>query len=389
MINLVDRFNAATVLEPKVIEIREYEKPKLAPKAWLMKVELSGICGTDPHVINNRVPFPGSENQYPFIPGHEFVGRIEEVGTDFVGVDAEGFPLKKGDLVTVCPEGVNESVDSSPCGKCYYCMTGFPVFCVNRVPKHNTSPLTVGWQRGYAEYRYMHGVEAIYKLPQDMPLDIGVLVEPLHIAVHAFERAADTGSAWLYQGMGPGKVVVIQGSGPIGVLLTIMAKRLGAWKTIVVGAPDNRLQLCREFGADETISIEKYSTSQERVHAVKELTPYRQGADVVFEAAGVPAAFNEALDIVRNRGTLVELGHFTDRGPAPVNPFIFCVKNINVFGFFGGGPAGFLSAKRFLESTWHDIPYQKIVTHKFPLKDIKHALETSRKMESMKTVLIP
>ena len=388
--NLVEYFKALTVLEPGKMELRDYKKPELKSKAWLMKIEMAGICGTDHHIINNKKPFPWAENIYPFIPGHEFVGRIEEVGSDFVGVDVEGFPLKKGDLVVVCPDGsrLGETVDSAPCGKCYYCMTGFPLFCANRTSKTNHGPVMEGWQRGFAEYRYNHGVEAIYKLPEDMPPQVGVLVEPLSIAIHAFERAMGTGSSWLYQGMGPGKVVVVIGSGPIGILSVIVAKQLGAWRIIVTGAPDNRLTLSKEFGA-ETISIEKMKTPEERIKAVKELTPYHQGADVVIEAAGTPSAFVEALDMVRNRGTIVEVGHFTDRGPAPINPFWFCAKNINIFGIFGGGPAGFLWAKRFLEKTWRQIPFEKLVTHKFPLKDFNLALETSRKLESMKTVMIP
>ena len=65
---------------------------------------------------------------YPFIPGHEFVGRIEEMGPDFPRVDVEGRPLATGDRVAVCVE----DMDSTPCGKCYYCATGFPVFCANK-----------------------------------------------------------------------------------------------------------------------------------------------------------------------------------------------------------------------------------------------------------------
>jgi len=382
---LVEKLRAATVSEPGVLEIKEYEKPPLDSKAWLLKIEMAGICGTDHHMINNRRPFRWAENSYPFIPGHEFVGRIEEVGPIFAGVDVEGQPLRIGDLVAVCPDG---NVDSSPCGRCYYCVNGFPAFCSNRVPKE-LPPLLKGWQRGYAEYRYIHGVEAVYKLPEDMPLEVAVLVEPLGIAIHAFERASDMGSPWLFQGMGPGKIIVIQGSGPIGILLTVTAQLCGAGKTIVVGAPENRLALCREFGADETISIEKYPTSEERAQAVKELTPFSQGADIVIEAAGVPGAFQEGIEMVRDRGTFVELGHFTDRGQEPVSPFTLCAKNINLFGMFGGGPAGFLWAKRVLERYRHKIPLEKIVTHKFPLNKVKEALETSRKMESMKTALVP
>ncbi len=377
-------FRALTVSEPGIFGVQEYEKPHPAPKDVLLKIEMTGVCGTDPHIIYDRKPIPWmTEKFYPFIPGHEFVARIEEMGQDFAKVDVEGKPLKVGDVVAVCVE----DMDSAPCGKCYYCATGFPVFCANKEPR-DYSILKKGWQRSWAEFRYTHGIEAIYKLSDDLPLEAAVLLEPLSIAASAFGRAS-MGASWLFQGMGPGKVVVIQGSGPIGVLLTAMSKICGAGKTIVVGAPDNRLALCREFGADETISIEKFPDPATRIAAVKELTPFGQGADVVFEAAGVTGAFSEGIGMIRDKGTFVELGHFTDRGSEPVNPFLLCSKNVNLLGVYGGLPPDFLWAKRVMERYHREIPFERIVTHKFGLDETEQALKAMRKMESMKTVIIP
>ena len=350
----------------------------------IVKVEMTGVCGTDPHIIYDAKPFPWvNEKFYPFIPGHEFVARIEELGPDSPKTDVEGQPLKTGDLVGICVD----DMDMVSCGTCYHCATGFPVYCTNRIPREFPI-LLKGWQRGWAEYRYTHGADAVYKLPEDIALEAAVLLEPLSIAVSAFERAS-TGASWLYHGMGPGKTVVIQGSGPIGVLLTAMSKLCGAGKTITIGAPDNRLALCREFGADETISIEKFPSPDDRVAAVKEMTPYGEGADVVFEAAGVSGAFTEGLNMVRDKGTFVELGHFTDRGTEPVSPFLLCSKNINLFGVYGGMPPDFLWAKRILTRYHRQIPFEKLVTHKFKIDEAKQALQTMRKMESMKTVIVP
>ncbi len=377
-------FRALTVTEPGVFGVKEYEKPHPSSKDMLMRIEMTGVCGTDPHIIYDKKPIPWMTDKfYPFIPGHEFVGRIEEMGPDFARVDVEGRSLKEGDRVAVCVE----DMDSSPCGKCYYCATGFPVFCANRTPK-DYPILKKGWQRSWAEFRYTPSAEAVYKISDDVSLEAAVLLEPLSIAASAFGRAS-MGASWLFQGMGPGKIVVVQGSGPIGVLLTAMSKICGAGKTIVVGAPDNRLNLCREFGADETISIEKYPNPDERIAAVKELTPFAQGADVVFEAAGVTGAFSEGIQMIRDKGTFVELGHFTDRGSEPVNPFLLCSKNINLLGVYGGLPPDFLWAKRVLENYHKGIPFEKIVTHKFSLEETGQALKTMRKMESMKTVIVP
>jgi threonine dehydrogenase-like Zn-dependent dehydrogenase len=172
-------------------------------------------------------------------------------------------------------------------------------------------------------------------------------------------------------------------------LLTIVANLSGAGKIIVVGAPDNRLSMCRMFGADETLSIERLKDPAERIARVKELTPLGQGADVVFEAAGVPGAFTEGVGMIRDKGTFVELGHYTDRGTEPLSPFLLCSKNINLFGVYGGMATDFLFAKRILAREYRKIPFEKLVTHKFALEDAEKALSTMRRMDCMKAVIVP
>jgi L-iditol 2-dehydrogenase len=202
-----------------------YQRPKPRVKDILLRIEMTGVCGTDPHIIYDRKPLPWiTEKFYPFIPGHEFVGRIEEMGADHPQLDPDGQLIRQGDLVGVSVE----DMDSAPCEVCYHCATGFPALCSSRTPR-DYPILEKGWQRSWAEFRYTHGVEAIYKLPEELPIEAAVLLEPLSIAVSAVQRAS-SGASWLHQGMGPGKTVVIQGSGPIGALLTGGFKSLGSWE---------------------------------------------------------------------------------------------------------------------------------------------------------------
>src|SRR3712207_5281726 len=114
----------------------------------------------------------------------------------------------------------------------------------------------------------------IYKLPDDMPLALGALSEPLTSCVRAFDRAQRAGFFRV------GDTVVIQGSGPIGVLAVAAAQEMGAGRVIVVGAPeDPRLALCRRFGAETTVSLEDHETPEARIEAVRGLTePF--GADL-------------------------------------------------------------------------------------------------------------
>jgi len=351
---------AAVLVSPGKIEVREYDMPEVKPRDMLLKVEMVGICGTDVHMVYSREPYPEEEHIYPQILGHETVGTIVEMGEEAHGLDATGLPLKVGDRVT---------------------LTSVPVPNV-------THPLLYGWGRGWAAYRYMHGESTrLYKLPEEMPLEVGVLVEPMAVGVKAVERALEPTGPDVLRGMGPGKSVVVQGSGPIGLMITILAELCGAYKVVVVGAPKMRLDMCREFGADYTINIDEMKDPKERIAKVKDLTA--EGADVVFEAAGTPAAFAEGLEMVRRGGVYVEVGHFTDRGTVPVNPYTLCRKDINLYGSLGGGPYGFMISRRIMEAYYRRIAFERIVTHRFPIGEAAKAVETVRRGECMKAVFVP
>ncbi len=354
------RTKAAVLVSLGRIETHEYGVPEVKPKDMLLQVEMSGICGTDVHMIYSRDPFPGTEHFYPQILGHETVGRILEMGKEARRLDATGLPLEIGDRVTLLSghaEGVSD-------------------------------PVLRGWGRGWSTYRYVHGETArIYKLPREIPPEVGVLVEPMAVGVKAVERAIEPSGPNVLRGLGPGKSVVVQGSGPIGLMIAIMARLCGAYEIVVVGAPEARLEMCREFGADHTINIDEIKAPEERIAKVKGLIP--DGADIVFEAAGVPAAFMEGIEMVKGGGVYVEVGHFTDRGTIPVNPYILCRKDINLYGSWGVGPYGFIRSRRIIEKYYRSMPLHKIVTHRFAIERAAEAVETARKGECMKAAIAP
>src|SRR5215204_1400272 len=144
------------------------------------------------------------------------------------------------------------------------------------------------------------------RMPDDMPLALASLAEPLTSCIRA--RAQRAG------GFGVGDTVVIQGSGPIGVLGVAAAQEMGAGRVIVVGAPENpRLALCRRFGAEATVSLDDHETPEERIEVVRGLTgPF--GADLVIDCSGHPSAGPEGIEMLRDGGTYVEMGQFTDAG---------------------------------------------------------------------------
>src|SRR5919109_3248975 len=177
-----------------------------------------------------------------------------------------------------------------------------------------------------------------------------------------------------------GARVVVQGAGPIGSLTACVARLTGADKIILVGAPANRLEIVQQVASvDEVIDIERVPDWQERVKLVKSMTPSGIGADVVYEAAGVPIAFREALRMVRRFGTIVEVGHFTPRAPEPFDPFEICSTAATIHGHYGLPNQAWVTAARFLGRHAGTFPFEKLVTNLYPLSDLHTALENMRK----------
>jgi threonine dehydrogenase-like Zn-dependent dehydrogenase len=210
--------------------IRTVPWPKIPKKGALIKVGACGVCGTDLHILKGHWP---KRLPWPFTLGHEIGGVLVEVGSEF-NEDFMSKPLKVGSKVMIPP--------LMPCGHCYYCIH-FPLSankCLTpvyygRYLGFDKAPHLWG---GWAEYVYvdleMLPGTKIYKLPDDMSLRLGALSEPLTSCIRAFNRASRAG------GFSWGDTVVIQGSGPIGILAVAAAQEMGAGRVICVGAPETR-----------------------------------------------------------------------------------------------------------------------------------------------------
>jgi L-iditol 2-dehydrogenase len=157
---------------------------------------------------------------------------------------------------------------------------------------------------------------------------------------------------------------------------------------MVVGAPDNRLEVCKALGADLVLNFTRTS-AEERAKAIRAMTPFDIGPDIVIEAAGAPSAFIEAIDVVRRGGTIVEHGHFTYRGTIPIDLTPIVLKDLQILGNTGYYSSGFDTAVRLLEANAGKIPFERVVTHEFPLSKAQEALEAARGQECVKAVLIP
>jgi L-iditol 2-dehydrogenase len=190
-----------------------------------------------------------------------------------------------------------------------------------------------------------------------------------------------TGIAWR-------DTVVIQGAGPVGIAALAVAKTSGAGRVIVIGAPENRLAMAKRFGADHVISIDEIRTAGERIGAVRELTR-GFGADVVLECAGVPTAVVEGMEMCRDGGKYLVLGHYCDAGTVPWNPHVVTRKQLSVFGSWSSEPRHTRMALEFLGATAERFPFAEMVSHRFSLEQTNEALAASASGRSTKSVIVP
>ncbi len=367
------------VVKPGHIEILERPIPPLDPRDLLARVELAGVCGTDVHLAFDAELNPERPPVYPFNLGHEAVSTIVEMGDEAPRTDVLGAPLGVGDrIVAFGPR----------CGECYFCRVLEQSVLCRKVLRGRRDPAVHEIGGTYADYLYIRGDAFIVRVPDGVSLQAAALVEPLAGATRAIERACMPGVPDHHQGLGPGKSVLVQGAGPIGALLTILARQAGAARVMVIGSPEHRLRRCRELGADLVLDFRETS-APERAQAIRALTPHGLGPDIVVEAAGAPAAFVEAMSLVRPGGTIVEHGHFTYRGTTPIDLTPIVLKDLQILGNLGYYNSGFATAVRVLEAQAARVPFESLITHTFPLAAAVEALETARREECMKAVVNP
>jgi threonine dehydrogenase-like Zn-dependent dehydrogenase len=347
---------AAVSHEVLSTELRDLPMPELGADAGLLKIELSGVCGSDwPYY--QRYP----KSKGPLILGHEGVGTIDRLGREA----AQRFGLQEGDRVAL--------EEYLPCGHCNYCREGDYRLCdetdtLNRqgTIRYGSTPVTVGnglWG-GYAQYQYLHPNAVMHRLPDHVPAKLGTLALPL-----------GNGIEWAYlQGrVRLGETVVIQGPGQQGLACTIAAKEAGAGKIIVTGlsteADVKRLALAREFGADHTVQVDRHDL----LETVADLTGGDMADLVIDCSSGGPETVVAALQLARKRGRVI-LGGRKFRGIPEFDSDLMITKFLTVRGMRGHSYQSVKLAIELIASGRY--PLEKMCTHVFPLSEVDSAIRT-------------
>ncbi|WP_435178527.1 zinc-dependent alcohol dehydrogenase [Halorussus sp. AFM4] len=359
------------------IDVRTVDVPDIGPGELLVRVELTGICGSDVHMRTG-----GLDLDFPVVPGHELAGVVESVGED-VATDSAGNRIEPGDGVTVVP-GINVVDD-------WYTdhVPAHPLACTERKVYGfrgvEDEPHVHG---GMSEYFVVEEDAHFFRLPDDLDVELGALVEPLSVATHAFDLSYQPGVPWIREGFGIGQSVVVQGAGPIGMLAAAAASHAGAGQVISVDLVDERLELAERFGATHTVNAGDYE-DDDFVDAVDDLTPSGDGPDVVIEAVGHPSAFEQALDISRKAGTVVEVGHYAYNGEAEVDPSQIIHKELSIRGSLAYPPNQFETAISLLEQTADEFPYGELFNHRVGLDEAESAYEAQAAGEAYRATVHP
>uniref|UniRef100_UPI00047EF1BC zinc-dependent alcohol dehydrogenase n=1 Tax=Caldanaerobius polysaccharolyticus TaxID=44256 RepID=UPI00047EF1BC len=360
---------AAVLTGIKSIQVREYPIPEIGDDEMLVKVEGCGICGTDVHEYKGD-PF----GLIPVVLGHEGTGEIVKIGKN-VKRDSAGNDVGVGDKIVTCVV---------PCGHCDVCL--------NHPDKVNLCENTKiyglipddeyhlnGW---FAEYLVIRKGSTFFKV-NDLSLDLRLLIEPSAVVVHAVERAKSTGLIKF------NSKVLVQGCGPIGLLLIAVVRTLGVENIIAIDGNEKRLDFARKLGASHTIDFTRYSDVEGLVEAVKEATGGK-GADFAFQCTGVPAAAANIWKFVRRGGGLCEVGFFVNNGECQINPhFDICNKEITAVGSWTYTPQDYLTTFDFLKrAKGIGLPIEEIITHRFCLDEMNKAMEVNMRQEGIKVVYI-
>jgi threonine dehydrogenase-like Zn-dependent dehydrogenase len=358
---------AAVMTAPRQpIELREFPRPDLPAGAVLLTTTRSEVCGTDVHLWHGRL----AGVPYPIIPGHVSAGVVDAARGPIAGID--GSPIREGD------RAVFFDVHRT-CGRCRACTVHrTPTRCSARRVYGITDPASEGLFGGWSQAIYLEPGVAIARLPDAVSVDDYIgggcgLLTAVHIAERAEIRLGDS--------------VVVQGAGAVGLSAIALARIAGASRIVAIGAPESRLALARDMGADLTLDLTR-TTSEHRLEAVLDAT-FGEGADVVIEAAGSAAAISEGLDLARVGGRYVIAGHYTDVGDSPINAHRqINRKHLEIRGCWGSEARHFLRALSILERH-PSIPFRTIGGRTYGLRELDEALADAEAMRIPKALVDP
>ena len=330
------------------LRIEDFHLEELTPNQVQISVAMGGICGTDLHYYKHG-GFGQIKLREPMVLGHEVSGHISKLGSKVTN-------LAIGQLVSVSP--------SRPCNNCEFCLKGYQNHCLNMQFYGSAMP----FPHIQGAFRETLIAEDYQCIPADgLSAGEAAMAEPLAVCLHAINQAGNIF----------GKKILITGSGPIGTLCVLSARRAGAEKIVVTDISDNALDFSNSVGADTVINTLTNYDQLEQFQVGK-------GAfDFAIECSGSASGINDAIKSLKPKGTLIQLG----LGGDILMPLVaVTTKELNIKGSFRFH-SEFQLAVKMMQKKLIDV--NPLITHKIPFKDAEKGFHIAmdEKENSMKVHL--
>src|SRR3984957_8744159 len=326
------------------IWLDDVPEPKVGPNDVLIEIAKTAICGTDMHIYKWDA-WAQKTIPVPMAVGHEYCGRIVEMGSEVRG-------LAIGDRVS--GEG------HITCGYCRNCRAGRCHLC------RNTVGVGVSLSGAFTQYLAIPGVNT-FKLSDDISDDMASIFDPFGNATH---------TALSFNLVG--EDVLITGAGPIGIMAVAIARHVGARNVVITDVNDYRLELARKMGATRAVNV-----SRESLRDVMADLHMTEGFDVGLEMSGVPSAFTSMLEAMNHGGKIALLGIPPSQTAIDWTQVIF--KGLEIKGIYG----------REMFETWYKmvamlqsgLDLSPIITHRFSVDDYEAGFAAMLSGQSGKVIL--
>ncbi|MFH0826715.1 MAG: alcohol dehydrogenase catalytic domain-containing protein [Candidatus Omnitrophota bacterium] len=337
---------AAVYYSNRDLRIQEVPTPKIGPGELLIRVEASGICGSDVMEWYRK-------DRVPLILGHEVAGVIEETG--------EGVKYKKGLRVALSHH--------VPCGKCHYCLSGHETTC-ETLRKTNFDP------GGFCEYLRLPKINVdsgVFPLSDSVAFEEATFVEPLACVLRGQRQA----------GFKPGKSILVIGSGIAGILHIHLAHVSGAGFILATDISEYRISQAKRFGAQEAFLAQEYSSEALRKSNNGQL------ADIVIVTTGALPALQQAISSVERGGTILFFAP-TEKSLNVSMPFneVFWRTEITLTSSYAGSPHDYQEALGLIAQK--KLQLTEMVTHRLKLDEIGRGFRLVQEArESIKVIIYP
>jgi 2-desacetyl-2-hydroxyethyl bacteriochlorophyllide A dehydrogenase len=343
-VTLPTQMQAAVLVAPGRFELQQRPVPQPGPDEVLVRVRRCGLCGTDIHIFKGHY----SADRLPLIPGHEFSGHIAQLGDNVQG-------MALGDAVTA---DINIG-----CGRCFYCRRNEVLNCATMVQ------LGIHVDGALAEYVKVPASHVV-PVPPRTPIELAALAEPVACIVRAVKKSR----------LRLGESVLVLGGGPIGNLHVQLARQVGA-APVIVSEPDAaRADWALRSGAD--VVVTDAAELRARVLAATE----GRGADLVIESVGLPALYEQAMDLVRPGGRVLAFGLAEQGAHARYQPFNVVLKELALQGSVAGMGEDMHEAMRLISHG--RVQLRDFVETVFPLARVAQAMEAFVSDRSIRKVQI-